>query len=152
MLDTLQILLSLQQSPDAEFDGSAIPIAARRMSSPHDGQNSDQPERPPPVPPRDESLHVYNDSRQDLIEDLIHRLKGTGRLSGTPIHSGQSTQQYAEPPIVERKPMPHALDYHNQSNRSNRLYDESKISPNRFCQPPRDLSHPPADPYKCNSQ
>lgn len=105
------------------------------MSSPHDGQNSDQPERPPPVPPRDESLHVYNDSRQDLIEDLIHRLKGTGRLSGTPIHSGQSTQQYAEPPIVERKPMPHALDYHNQSNRSNGCMMNLRYRPIAFVNP-----------------
>ncbi|XP_073764219.1 uncharacterized protein [Danio rerio] len=151
VLDTPQVSPSLQPSPDAEFDRSAIPMAARRMSPPHYEQSSDQPELPPPVPPRDESLHVYNDSRQDLIEDLIHRLKETGRLSGAPIHSGQATPQYAEPPMVERKLMPYAIDRHNQSTPSNRLYDESNPLPNHFRQPPRDPCHPPADPYKYNS-
>ncbi|RXN39173.1 hypothetical protein ROHU_000448 [Labeo rohita] len=86
-------------SRGGEDEVSSTPAATKKLDSAQDEQNPGQSEHAPLVPPRDESLHAPHDSRQDLIEDLTNCLKRVDRLSGSQLHSGQSTPQYIEPPI-----------------------------------------------------
>lgn len=99
VLAPLQVSSPLQCSLGGEDEVSSTPAATKKLDSAQDEQNPGQSEHAPLVPPRDESLHAHHDSHQDLIEDLTNCLKRVGRLSGSQLHSGQSTSQYIEPPI-----------------------------------------------------